>query len=253
MSETNDPSAVDPQSREPIVEHVNWSPEMASHNDYAPAPVSEPSRGVLTCDACGRQVISTDGTMPRHARQFADPPQWCLNGLYRAPVSDPKGEGLAALMVPETIHSIVESTKHISIGVPRVVQLERAIDRIAALSRRSTVTPAEERRCLVTGNMCGTDTMQKGTVCLCAPCRAESQTSPAPISKWLARERAHRALDEYITAPNCAGWCGSDSNRTAEEAFYSALSVALAAEPRCDGCLAEDRLRESITGEETKP
>jgi hypothetical protein len=132
---------VDPQSREPIVEHVNWSPEMASHDDYAPAPVSEPSRGVLTCDACGRQVISTDGTMPRHARQFADPPQWCLNGLYRAPVSDPKGEGLAALMVPETIHSIVESTKHISIGVPRVVQLERAIDRIAALSRRSTVTP----------------------------------------------------------------------------------------------------------------
>jgi hypothetical protein len=85
--------AVDPQSRE-VIPEINWSPEMASHDDYAPAPVSEP-----------------------------------------------KGEGLAALMVPETIHSIVESTKHISIGVPRVVQLERAIDRIAALSRRSTVTP----------------------------------------------------------------------------------------------------------------
>jgi hypothetical protein len=88
----------------------------------------------------------------------------------------------------------------------------------------------------------------------CPSCSHASRTAPPsiPTDEGTARERGHRALDVYLDAPNCAGWCGDGTKRDAEEAFYTALSAALVEKARCIGCLSEDENRGAIFTEVTR-
>jgi hypothetical protein len=98
--------AVDPQSRE-VIPEINWSPEMASHDDYAPAPVSEPKGE-------GYEMLTVDEFIAKEGNYRPDEP-----GIY--------GKlGRAIMQWKRNDDAAVELYRR-------------------ALSRRSTVTPKEER------------------------------------------------------------------------------------------------------------
>jgi hypothetical protein len=139
----------------------------------APAPVSDPKGeghdivGQAFCRCCRRVVVDDLPCMPQFKWTAPDSHHWMGDVKIDAPMEP-----------ADRRHDIyVTDNGRVFDGCDAGCNGKEII-----LSRRSTVTPAEARRCLVTGNMCGTDTMQKGTVCLCAPCRAESQTSSPTVT-----------------------------------------------------------------------